>query len=243
MCTSFMHQCFDTVGWVSRRNWVMMCWCRYLSGASCRLFAYGPVDATVPPNAIISCTLVLPFWYRLTQVFLEKRPLNGCSSSSNVLACRFNPVFLFFLSAVIVVLYLVISWLFLVISYVWNVKISVMLEFALNLLNLCIAFHFSLLSCGHCPHLVMSVYRHGLRLSVCLYRRSMAAATVLLLFRSPGGGGRYRSSAPEHNSERAASVLWSDEDQRRFVLFSLYTYLFVGFCLCNATTRVAYNHF
>ena len=24
--------------------------------------------------------LVLPFWYRLTQVVLEKRPLNGCSS-------------------------------------------------------------------------------------------------------------------------------------------------------------------
>jgi len=23
--------------------------------------------------------LVLPFWYRLTQVVLEKRPLNGCS--------------------------------------------------------------------------------------------------------------------------------------------------------------------
>jgi len=23
---------------------------------------------------------VLPFWYRLTQVVLEKRPLNGCSS-------------------------------------------------------------------------------------------------------------------------------------------------------------------
>jgi len=25
--------------------------------------------------------LVLPFWYRLTQVVLEKEPLNGCSSS------------------------------------------------------------------------------------------------------------------------------------------------------------------
>jgi len=24
--------------------------------------------------------LVLPFWYRLTQVVLEKRPLNGCSA-------------------------------------------------------------------------------------------------------------------------------------------------------------------
>jgi len=28
--------------------------------------------------------LVLPFWYRLTQVVLEKRPLNGCSGSSIV---------------------------------------------------------------------------------------------------------------------------------------------------------------
>ena len=27
--------------------------------------------------------LVLPFWYWLTQVVLEKRPLNGCSSSSS----------------------------------------------------------------------------------------------------------------------------------------------------------------
>ena len=27
--------------------------------------------------------LVLLFWYRLTQVFLEKRPLNRCSSSSS----------------------------------------------------------------------------------------------------------------------------------------------------------------
>ena len=27
--------------------------------------------------------LVLRFWYRITQVVLEKRPLNGCSSSSS----------------------------------------------------------------------------------------------------------------------------------------------------------------
>ena len=27
--------------------------------------------------------VVLPFWYRLTQRVLEKRPLNGCSSSSS----------------------------------------------------------------------------------------------------------------------------------------------------------------
>jgi len=27
--------------------------------------------------------LVLPFWYRLTQVVLENRPLNGCSSNNS----------------------------------------------------------------------------------------------------------------------------------------------------------------
>jgi len=32
--------------------------------------------------APVKSRLVLPFWYRLTKVVLEKRPLNGCSSSS-----------------------------------------------------------------------------------------------------------------------------------------------------------------
>ena len=31
--------------------------------------------------APVKSRLVLPFWYRLTQVVLEKRPLNGCSCS------------------------------------------------------------------------------------------------------------------------------------------------------------------
>jgi len=31
--------------------------------------------------ASVKSRLVLPFWYRLTQVVLEKRPLNGCSCS------------------------------------------------------------------------------------------------------------------------------------------------------------------
>ena len=35
------------------KNWVMRCWCGYLSGARCRLFAYGPADASTVP--IISC--------------------------------------------------------------------------------------------------------------------------------------------------------------------------------------------
>ena len=35
------------------------------------------------PSSIASfdSRLVLPFWYRLSQVVLEKKPLNGCSSS------------------------------------------------------------------------------------------------------------------------------------------------------------------
>ena len=68
------------------KNWVMRCWCGCLSGARCRLFAYGPADATASPRPHLSSSLVLPFWYWLTQVVLEKRPLNGCSSS-NILCC------------------------------------------------------------------------------------------------------------------------------------------------------------
>ena len=66
----------------------MRCWCGYLRGARCRLFAYGPADATArhpkTPSSLASVNSirVLPFQYWLTQVVLEKRPLNGCSSSS-----------------------------------------------------------------------------------------------------------------------------------------------------------------
>jgi len=60
------------------KNWVMRCWCGYLSGARCRLFAYGPADATASQDS--KSRLALPFWYRLTQAVVEKRPLNGCSN-------------------------------------------------------------------------------------------------------------------------------------------------------------------
>ena len=60
------------------KNLVMRCWCGYLSGARCRLFAYGPADATAFPNPSsldsFKSRLVLPFWYWLTQVVLGKRP-------------------------------------------------------------------------------------------------------------------------------------------------------------------------
>ena len=50
-------------GWKGIRpvkNWVVGCWCGYLSLAS------------------VKFRLVLPFWYRLTWVVPEKRPLNRC---------------------------------------------------------------------------------------------------------------------------------------------------------------------
>ena len=69
------------------KNWVMRCLCRYLSLARCRLFAYGPADAVHPKTpsylASFKLRLVLPFWYRLLQVFQEKRPLDGCSTGSS----------------------------------------------------------------------------------------------------------------------------------------------------------------
>ena len=69
------------------KNWVTRCWCGYLSGARCRLFAYGPANANASkaPSSVASfkSTLVLPFWNWLSQVVLENRPLNGCSSSSS----------------------------------------------------------------------------------------------------------------------------------------------------------------
>ena len=39
------------------KNWVMRCLCGYLSGAKCRLFAYGPADATASQNPIIICLM------------------------------------------------------------------------------------------------------------------------------------------------------------------------------------------
>ena len=63
-------------------------WCRYLSGARCRLFAYGPADATaIPkPHHLLPHSnpdWFLPFWYQLTQAVVEKRLLNECSSSTS----------------------------------------------------------------------------------------------------------------------------------------------------------------
>ena len=74
------------VGWqeghpACKKNWVVRCWHGCLSGTRCRL-ACGPADATAIhcslSLAVVKSRLVLPFWYRLTQVVLDKEPLIGC---------------------------------------------------------------------------------------------------------------------------------------------------------------------
>jgi len=70
-------------------EWVMRCWRGYLSRTRpaetvsiwyswCHCHPKTPL-----PLASFKSRKVLAFWYLLTQVVLEKRPLNGCSSSSD----------------------------------------------------------------------------------------------------------------------------------------------------------------
>ena len=54
------------------KNWVMRCWCGYLSAARCRLFAYGPADATVSKNPIISCSIAQVPFLRAFQCVVAK---------------------------------------------------------------------------------------------------------------------------------------------------------------------------
>ena len=56
--------CFDAVGWASGR--ACKNWRCHLSGARCRLFAYGLADATVSQNPIISCPQLNPDWFYLS---------------------------------------------------------------------------------------------------------------------------------------------------------------------------------
>jgi len=56
-----------------------------------------PLSPQTPSSlAAFKSTLVLPFWYQLTQVVLEKTPLNRCRGSSSLvklkLICIYNAV-------------------------------------------------------------------------------------------------------------------------------------------------------
>ena len=65
-------------------NWVMRCWCGYLSEARCMLFAYGPADANASQNPIISHLIQIQTGFTFLVPDYPgrpgKRPLNGCLS-------------------------------------------------------------------------------------------------------------------------------------------------------------------
>jgi len=67
----------------------MGCWCGYLSGARCRLCAYGPADAAAIPKPRHLLPHSNPDWFYLSstglssQIVLGKRPVNGCNSGSS----------------------------------------------------------------------------------------------------------------------------------------------------------------
>ena len=48
------------------KHWLMRCWCGYLSGARCRLFAYGPADATAIPKPHHLLPHLNPDWFYLS---------------------------------------------------------------------------------------------------------------------------------------------------------------------------------
>ena len=65
-------------------------------GADC--LHYGPADATTVPKlpsvASYKSRLVLPFWYQVSPLVLEKRPLSGHSSSSFHILTSQNSIFI-----------------------------------------------------------------------------------------------------------------------------------------------------
>jgi len=67
--------------------------CKKLSGellvwlsvwSKVQMICYGPSDATATHHILLQKSQnSLPFWCWVTQVVLDKRPLNGCSSSDH----------------------------------------------------------------------------------------------------------------------------------------------------------------
>jgi len=80
-------QCFNTGGWRQEGHPA----CKKLSGGLLAWFSvWSEIQIYIWPSwchchslslASVKSRLVLPFWYRLTQVVLDKGPLNECSLS------------------------------------------------------------------------------------------------------------------------------------------------------------------
>jgi len=58
-----------------RINWLMMCWCGYLSATRFRLFACGPADATAVPKPHHLLPRLNPDWFYLSGTGIESVPI------------------------------------------------------------------------------------------------------------------------------------------------------------------------
>jgi len=56
------------------KNWLMGCWCGYLSGVMCRLFAYGLADATAISKLYHLLPYLNPDWFYLSGTCLSRFP-------------------------------------------------------------------------------------------------------------------------------------------------------------------------
>jgi len=55
------------------KNWLMRCWRGYLSGARCRLFAYGPADDNATPEPRQFLPHLNPDWFYLSGTGLSRQ--------------------------------------------------------------------------------------------------------------------------------------------------------------------------
>jgi len=74
--------CFNTVDWASQRasRGLKIEWWGAGMVIGLEWDAYGPADATATLSSLASLKsrIILPFWCQLSQVVMERRPLNGC---------------------------------------------------------------------------------------------------------------------------------------------------------------------
>jgi len=69
------------------QNWVLGCWHGYLSGLNTDLHITQLISLPLTVSCSSKSRLVLPFWYWLTRVALDKGPLNCSSSCSTCSSC------------------------------------------------------------------------------------------------------------------------------------------------------------
>ena len=66
------------------KNWLIRCWCGYLSGARCRLFAYGLADVIAIAIPIIFCLILIQTGFTFLVLAYPGRPGKEAVKRGNV---------------------------------------------------------------------------------------------------------------------------------------------------------------